>query len=189
MKQYSERRDPLISQKENGLNNKILVENKYSKYYGSPKIMLNSNRGTYIKFENVIGIKKNRNTQYISTFNKEAEKKDEGSEAYQYQNHRYRNKKDENKEEGNKIVKIFQRRIVDVKFLNKSERNFNYFQDINNQHYKPNIELSKNYSEKEILEKNNDDCLIVKKKSIFKYASDDSDKNSDNEKKKKKKKK
>ena len=188
MKQYSERRDPLISQKENGLNNKILVENKYSKYYGSPKIMLNSNRGTYIKFENVIGIKKNRNTQYISTFNKEAEKKDEGSEAYQYQNHRYRNKKDENKEEGNKIVKIFQRRIVDVKFLNKSERNFNYFQDINNQHYKPNIELSKNYSEKEILEKNNDDCLIVKKKSIFKYASDDSDKNSDNEKKTKKKK-
>ncbi len=188
MKQFSERRDPLISQKENGLNNIKLVENQYSKYYGSPKIMLNSNRVTHIKYENVIGIKKNRNTQYTPTFNKEAEKKDEGSEAYQYQNLRYRNKKDENKDEGNKIVKIFQRRIVDVKYLNKSERNCNYYQEINNQYYKPNIELSKNYSEKEILEKNNDDCLIMKQKSIFKYASDDSDKNSDNEKKCKKKK-
>ena len=188
MKQYSERRDPLISQKENGLKNKIVIENQYSKYYASPKIMLKSNRATHIKYENVIGIKKNKNSQYISTFNKEAEKKDDGSEAYQYQNHRYRNIKDENKDEGNKIVKIFQRRIVDVKYLNKSERNFNFFQDINNQHYKPNIELSKNYSEKEILEKNNVDCLIVKKKPFYKYASDDSDKNSDNEKKNKKKK-
>ena len=194
MKQYSERGGSVNSQKEKIQNNIISLGNPYSKYYDSPTLLVNLNKGINIKNDkgNIIGIKKRKYNKYTSTFNKEVEKKEEGREVYQYQNLRNGNKREDLKNEDDKIIKIFQRGIEDMKYLNKSERNLNYFhQDINPHYYKSNRNLARNYSEKEILQKNNVDFINDNKINI-RYNSDEKDKNSknsDNEKKEYKQKK
>ena len=174
MKHFSERGALNYYQQIKTPNNIISFENHYSKYYESPIFILNTNRGLNIKTEknHVIGITKKVINQYMPNFNKEKERK-EGTESYQYQSFRYGNRDLKNDE--NKIIRIFQRGLADMKNLNQSERHFNLNQDINI--LKLNNDYSRNFSEKEILLKNNLDYKNEKK--YIKYNSDESDKNSD----------
>ena len=174
MKHFSERGALNYYQQIKTPNNIISFENHYSKYYESPIFILNTNRGLNIKTEknHVIGITKKVINQYMPNFNKEKERK-EGTESYQYQSFRIGNRDLKNDE--NKIIRIFQRGLADMKNLNQSERHFNLNQDINI--LKLNNDYSRNFSEKEILLKNNLDYKNEKK--YIKYNSDESDKNSD----------
>ena len=178
MKHFSERGTLNYYQQIKTPNNIISFENHFSKYYESPIFILNTNRGLNIKTEknHVIGITKKAFNQYIPNFKKEKEK-NEGTDYYQYQSFRYGNR--DSKNDGNKIIKIFQRGLVDMKNLNQSEKHLNLNQDINSKLLKLNNEYSRNFSEKEILLKNNLDYKNQKK--YIKYSSDESDKNSNYE--------